>query len=349
MITDFVQPGKASFIVGGMFGSEGKGAAAAWLAVYLKQAGLEYDIVTTNAGAQAGHTSVHDGVTRVCFHLPTVPVVVPGSMIYLNAGSIIDPVRFKKELEDVLPEALPGRNTKLRIHPDAAVITPECIEAEGRADSAQSRIASTRKGVGEALARKVLRIGNTAVQSSFLAPYTWSRFDLPEKLLMGAKVLVEAPQGLGLSLNGGFYPHVTSRDCTVAQAASDAGIHPNQVGQTMLVLRTYPIRVGNIEGGHSGGCYPDQQETSWEAINRTPEITTVTGRVRRVFTWSYLQLQAAMRSARPSIVFLTHCDYVPDPAPFLLDIYAAALNLGLDRPVVVCSFGPATSDARIID
>ena len=54
-IEDFCVPGKASFMLGGQWGSEGKGAAAAWTASALDRAGRRFDVVTTNAGCQSGH------------------------------------------------------------------------------------------------------------------------------------------------------------------------------------------------------------------------------------------------------------------------------------------------------
>lgn len=358
---DFIQKGRFSTIVGGQYGSCGKGAAAAYVAAKLE--GLRFDVVTTNAGCQSGHTSVHQGRKRVAYHLPTAALIAPGSVIYLNAGSVIDVGTLLQEIRDNLDVL---DKSQLFIHPNAAVITAECREAEGRPDSAQTRIASTRKGVGEALARKTLRSLVLARDTPSLKPFVRS-LDLNSRLATGQTVLVEVPQGHSLSLNGRFYPHCTSRDCTVGQAASDAGLHPSFVGPVMSVLRTYPIRVGNLEIaagqdgaytgqhvlGHSGDCYPDQTETTWEALGVAPEITTVTGRVRRVFTWSQQQVIDAFLSARPTHVFLTHVDYLRDPLmtggpldELVQKIYEAAHAIHLKRPRVVWSDGPTTTDAR---
>lgn len=355
MLDDFCKPGKIDFILGGQYGSCGKGAASAWLTTTLKKRddgkirsrheGLPtYDVVTTNAGCQSGHTSIHNGVKRVLFHFPTAGVLDPSAFIYLNAGAVIDAGVLLQEILDN------GINLhRFCIHPNAAIVTPECREAEGRTDSAQTRIASTRKGVGEAISRKVLR-------SAVLAKdYEWGRhgfmprisaMDLNYTLRTGGSVLCEIPQGLSLSLNSSFYPHVTSRDCTVMQAMNDAGVHPHFMGSTMLVMRTFPIRVGAIGDNNSGGCYPDQQETSWEALGVEPEITTVTKRVRRVFTWSKLQLHDAMNQCRPELVHLTFCDYPADKLKIRNDIYAAASALKIKPPQIMYQSGPSTSDVK---
>lgn len=365
MLDDFLRPGRASFLVGGAFGSEAKGAAAAWLAATLAKEDKFFDIATCNFGAQSGHTSIHDGVKRVVFHLPTAPLVAGRGTIYLNAGALIDPDVLVRELDEHYQTAtLRGREHNFHIHPNAAVITDDCRAAEMHPDSVQTRIASTRKGVGEALARKVLRSGQVARDHPFLKQFV-RRMDLNAHMRDGESVLVEVPQGIGLSLNGPFYPHCTSRDCTVGQAMSDAGIHPEFYGTSMLVLRTYPIRVGHIERkalehevghmmgidvreGSSGGCYPDQGETSWDDLGVKPEITTVTKRVRRVFTFSRQQLVHAMGLTRPSVVFLAFCDYgPPDYVDRVVDyIRVAARSLDLPGLTLAKAYGPTTDDVR---
>lgn len=344
-LQNFLQHGRASFVVGGQWGSEAKGAAAAWLAHTLAEQDHRFDIVTTNAGAQAGHTSVHKGKKRVVFHLPTAPLITEDrrSQIYLNAGSIIDPDSFFKEIDEAKVDVF--------IHPMAAVITPECKERENEKSSSQTKIASTRKGVGAALASKVERSGTIARDYGPLRQFI-RRVDLNAALAAGRSVLVEVPQGVSLSLNHSrFYPHCTSRDCTVSSAMADANIHPKFYGQSMVVMRTYPIRVGNIveegkELGNSGGHYPDQEETSWDELGVEAEITTVTKRVRRVFTWSKWQLIDTMTICRPDILFLSFCNYPKDLKhlqKIIEDIKSVSTALGLNTKIIY-QWGPSTDE-----
>ena len=349
-ILDFNQRGKASFILGGQFGSEAKGAAAAWLAMMCPR----FDIVTTNAAAQAGHTSVHGQIKSVVFHLPTAPLIKRNSTVYLNSGCIIDPQVLQEEVTkyDYLSKC-----RDFYIDPMAAIITQECKDEEGRDDSAQTQIASTRKGVGVALARKVLRSGITARASDGLGDLSRHvlRIDLNDELYANQNsVLVEIPQGYDLSNSSKFYPHCTSRNCTIGQAMSDANIHPDFAGPVALVLRTYPIRVGNIQVGDrtfdSGGVWEDQRELKWEDIGQEPEITTVTKRVRRLFSWSRMQVNNAIRGCRPHVIYLSHCDYVDSRGldNRLRDIRESCNSVGI-KPIIVLAHGPSTSDARIRD
>ena len=315
----FRQKGKASFIIGGQWGSEGKGAAAAWVAEKLPS----FDLYTTNAGAQAGHTSYFNDKKIVVFHLSTAAVIdwwkrgkTTAKPIFVNAGAVIDVDVFLKEVEDYYDASM------VFVHPMAAVISAEDRAASRAAGSASEKRSGVRKGVGQALAQKVLRTGKTAKDDPRLAPFVRRlapliAYNYCEIVLRsGGSVLVEVPQGVSLSLNhSGFYPFTTSRDCTVMTAMADAAIHPIFYGQTMMVLRTFPIRVGNIkdehgvEIGYSGGRYLDQDETTWEELDQMPEITTVSKRIRRVFTFSRAQLLESMALTKPSWVFLTFCNY----------------------------------------
>lgn len=359
-MTGFIQKGKASFIVGGQWGSCGKGASAAFLAKKFCES-LPPDIITANNGAQSGHTSVHNGVKRVGYHLPTSALIAADHyqragqferlpLIYLNAGSIIDADVLRKELSDF---NIPLTPDHFCIHPNAAVITDGDKAAEGNPDSAQTRIASTRKGVGQALARKILRSAYLAKDHPFLKPFC-KRIDLNAELLSGKSVLVEIPQGISLGVDSEFYPHTTSRNCTPMQAMADAGIHPSFYGETMLVLRSYPIRVGAIvENGRensSGGHYGDQREISWNELGVPPEMTTVTQRIRRVFTFSIRQMCEAMMLTRPSVVHLTFCDY-PEYEPGYLEhivgtIERFAREIDLAPPLMLYQYGPSTDDVR---
>lgn len=355
MYAGFCEPGKASFLIGGQWGSEGKGAVAASIAVELDKRGQHFDIVTTNAAAQAGHTSTHDGVSRVCFHMPTIPLIArhpdKQTAIYLNAGAIIDIDILLKELAVHWEPLISSGQVSLVIHPRAAVITQECKDEEGDRDSAATAIASTRKGVGAALARKVMRKGKVVADCPELSPFR-GIVDLNYHMSRGRSVAVEVPQGQSLSLNGRFYPFTTSRVCSVQQAMADADIHPVYYNKSVMVLRTYPIRVGNImEGdkllGTSGDFYHDQHEMSWKELGQTPEITTVTKRVRRVFSPSRHQTLDSFAQTRPNIVFISFCDYNESKARQIVEWCKEAAELYcIDPPEFVFGYGPTTLDVR---
>lgn len=341
------QQGKASLIVGGQFGSEGKGGIAAYLAHQGR-----FDIATCNAGAQAGHTTRYrDGRKFVCFHLPTTGVVQrdQGCSSYINAGSIIDIESFLGEFGNC-----DMWDANVFIHPNAAVISIEDRHAEGSIFSSTSKISSTQKGVGSALANKIMRRAKTAKEYDQLKPFI-KKIDLNAELLKGSSVVVEVPQGTGLSLNhSGFYPYTTSRDCWVGSGLNDAGIHPSFLGSVCMVVRTFPIRVGNLfneageQIGTSGGFFAESEELDWERDfpDIEPERTTVTKRVRRIASWSWEQYEHALRLNRPNIVALTFCDYLKKHDDFWTmynRMIAIEERLGL-CPKHIFAFGPCVED-----
>lgn len=310
--------GEASVLVGGQFGSEGKGLAAAYLATQTDIV----DIATTNAGAQAGHTTCYlDGRRFVCYHLPTTAVALKDEksrpLAYINAGSIIDIEALAREIKDV------GINPKMVVvHPRAAVITPENKATENDPNSSTSRLASTRKGVGAAISDKVMRRARLAVdyrEKLYSIGVLVTPLDLNSIMNVHKSVVVEVPQGTDLGLNHGYaYPYATSRDCWVGPGLADAGIHPEFIGPVCMVIRTFPIRVGHLfneEGdklGDSGPFYNDSVELDWgrDFAGIEPERTTVTKRVRRIASWSKEQYERGLALNRPSIVFLNFVNYL---------------------------------------
>lgn len=312
-ISSFVVPGKASVIFDGQFGSTGKGLAGAWVGEH-----NAIDWATTNASANAGHTSIIDGQPVVLFHIPSTWLTARDHgqcRIYINAGAIVNLDVLEREIEE-----LGIRGHEIFVNPNATIILPEDIEAELAKGSSQSKIASTQKGVGAALARKVRRdgpnLGQFIEKTYRKVPFRVETISLNREMLeQKASVVIEVPQGFSLSLDSsGFYPFTTSRDCTLQQGMAAAGVHPRLFHKSMAVLRTYPIRVGNIldgarQLGFSGHVYPDQFETSWDALGLAEERTTVTKRVRRVFSWSDKQYEAMLRLSMPDHAFLNFCNY----------------------------------------
>lgn len=304
--------GKASVLIDGQFGSTGKGLLAAYLAM---TAHRPPEIATTNASANAGHTTVFaDGSKMVLYHLPTIGVMSPQALIYLNAGAVIDPRALNEEIEavDGMHKQRPVRD-RLVIHPRAAV-----IEVEDVLTSSIGLSGGTGHGVSGAIAAKAKRT-NLLMQGQ----EKWRGLVRPinpmVRMHFGAAVSIETPQGIGLGLNSGLeYPKCTSREVSVAQSLADAQIHPSFLGNVFLSLRTFPIRVGNatVTDGHtgvrtvsSGGWYPDQREIEWAEIGVTPEITTVTKRQRRIATFSRMQARYALEATRPDVVFLNFVQY----------------------------------------
>lgn len=331
-------------VVDGQFGSTGKGLLAAVLA----ESHPDFDgIVTSNAGPNSGHTSYYGDEKIVLRQLPTFAVTQArmGNYLatYMNAGAIIDKEYLLKETK------LAGLEGRVFVHPQAAVTTPTDVAEE---KAMVDRIGSTGKGTGAAMASKVMRDPSAVAAShpDFARDdgdvYAY-KLDLNQLILNEKAVFAEVSQGFSLSLNaGGFYPHCTSRDCTVGQAMSDAGVHPHFLVNTAMVVRTFPIRVA----GNSGGCYDDQYEMTWEEVGQQPELTTVTQKQRRIFSWSKWQFKEALSHNRPQVVLVNFMNYLKDdqdPEEWLEHnvLRPAYEELGY-YPTILLGWGPENKDVE---
>lgn len=341
----FQSPRNGAYVlVDGQFGSTGKGLLASYLA---ERTGHDYNVVVSNAGPNSGHTSYFGDEKVVLKQLPTFAVMdrkynpddepMP---IYLSAGAIINP--------DILNNEVEKHGVKVFLNCNAALITPEDVLTEGSGHIAG--VAGTRQGVGAALARKVHRDPNAVVShyngswANDIELVDGSAFDWSKMT-----AFVEVSQGFSLGINSEFYPKVTSRECTAAQALADARIAPQLLQGVAMTMRTYPIRVGNHEGHSSGGWYPDQEETTWEDIGVDAEMTTVTQRVRRVATFSWFQYREALLANRPSLVFMNFMNYIQHKNHrhlFAVMVIKGAEDILGYKPQFLWGYGPKNSDVH---
>lgn len=304
--------GKMNIVIDGQWGSTGKGKLCGWLARK-----HDVDCAICDFQPNAGHTVEYDGKRAVFCQLP-VSAIVPGCILLMSPGSTINLKRLLQEIEEH------GVQNRLGIHPNAAVVSEEALRFEAEN---LGRISSTLKGAGATLGLKTMRHPSVKLARDypelkhFLCDTTEK---LHQMLDARAMVLAESAQGFDLSINHGYkYPYVTSRDITTGSILSNMGCPPQLMGDVYASLRTYPIRVGNTYGpdgevtGWSGPFHVDQSEISWSELQRLSgavvdltERTTVTNKVRRVFTFSMEQIRRFMVVCRPNTVFLNFANHV---------------------------------------
>ena len=100
----------------------------------------------------------------------------------------------------------------------------------------------------------------------------------------------------------------------------EVGLSPRLINQIVMVLRTFPIRVGGTSG-------PFARETSWEEIARTsgspivvPEYTSVTRRLRRVAHFDIELVKMAYRYNRPTSLAVMGLDRLEHANTGITDI-----------------------------
>lgn len=305
---------KAYMIMDGQWGSSGKGLIAGKLALDRKP-----DVVVCNFGPNAGHTFINNNAHMMTQQLPTGAVAgLPNEeyspeWILIGPGAIIDPAILLREINrfNVDPN-------KVVIHPHAAVVTEIDKILEG---AVMGQIGSTKKGVGAALARKISRVSldGPLVAKDCVQLENFVSFGYGDILCGANLVQIESAQGFELSLNHGTtYPKVTSRDITPEAILNDVGIPYRFLEEIIATYRTFPIRVGHEKDGcgkvigHSGPVYDDMKELIWRDIPLAKEErTTVTNKVRRVFTWSWDQFARSLYMIGPCNIFMNFMNYLP--------------------------------------
>lgn len=298
-----------SIVVGGQYGSEGKGKVA--LALARQERGEA--VVVRVGGPNSGHTGYDRSGRRWVLRQLPVAAVDGVRLIVLPAGSYIDPDLLLEEIASLglAPE-------DVAISPQARVITSGHIDHEVNSKINQS-IGSTATGTGAAVVAAIQRgapdAGPAAVfakNDDRLKPYVKSTIDLLRQALdEGRRVIIEGTQGFGLSpLHSPHWPNVTSRDTSAAGFLSEAGLAPTDVDDVTLVLRCWPIRV-------SGNSGPLEAETDWETISRESgahidlhEFTSVTKKLRRVGRFEFDIAKQAIAVNMPTRIVLNHLDHV---------------------------------------
>lgn len=340
-----------SIVVGGQFGSEGKGKVSLEL---VRMASERRIVVVRVGGPNSGHTAYDRAGRKFALRQLPAGAVDRNVDIVFPAGSYIDVDVLLREIEE-----LDYPRDRIFVSPYANVITPEQKAWEVEAGLV-SGIGSTGSGVGAAIMAQVAREASNfplhrhdAAHSAPLEPFLRDTTALMRSWLdFGARIVIEGTQGFGLSLyDGGFWPKATSRATTAAAALAETGLSPMDVDNVVLVIRSYPIRVA----GNSG---PLPGETSWEAISASTqpggdlrEFTTVTNKLRRVGHFDASVVKAAIASNNPTMIVLNHLDYVGSNQAGSKECEAVAhfvetVELAIGRSVEFLGFSPKSVARR---
>lgn len=293
-------------IVGGQYGSEGKGNICAHMAKH-------YGVLMRIGGPNAGHM-VKDPPYKYV-QLPSGTGSNPEAKILIGAGSTL-------WLPQLMLEIIEWRvgPDRLSIDPQAMVIDDEDRRIES---GALTSIASTKQGVGAASARKILNRGEgplfgppvkLARDIKQLAKYVRDvRAELDRHYAAGTPVMLEGTQGTTLSIHHGIWPSVTSRETSVSGCLSDAGIAPERVRRVIMVVRTYPIRVGGTSGWMGREILMRMvSDRSGIPMSEFDDVErgTISGNPRRIaeFDWAQLRRSAVLNGATD--IAVTFADYL---------------------------------------
>ena len=300
--------GKMLCVVGGQYGSEGKGLIVAHIA-------NDYDVHIRVGSPNAGHTFYWNNDKHVMQSIPC-GWINPKAKVVIGRGALINMKQLILELEHI-EKYYPNFRDRLYIDAEAGILDEKFHQAEGGVNGEiHKRIGSTGEGVGLA---RIARIERNTDNFRFFKDVA-KEYDLECCMLenshkqiaawqdSGLNVLIEGTQGSGLSLLHGHYPYVTSIDTNAAQMLAEIGIAPSRLTDVLLVFRTYPIRVA----GNSGYM---KNEITWAELSerigkKLEEKTTVTKKIRRIAEWDQDLFENAIVLNAPTQIALTFADYL---------------------------------------
>lgn len=294
-----------SIVVGGQYGSEGKGKVAYFWADKMNAAA-----VVRVGGSNSGHTVYGQNNELYAFRMLPTASILKDKVVVLPAGAYLDVSVLMDEIR------LTGiSHDRLKIDFNAAIITEEHKGRE-RAWLLRAEIGSTQSGTGAAVMDRVLRSKSHRIMMAKdvpeLQPFlTDTKVYMRRLLSEGKHIIIEGTQGYGLSnYHTKDYPYATSRDTTAAGFLAETGLSPFDVEHIVMVIRAFPIRVA----GESG---PLEDEIDWKRVSQESgsskyfeEKTTVTHMVRRVARFTPDIVKQALSVNRPDVIVLNHMDYI---------------------------------------
>ena len=150
-------------LLGLQWGDEGKGKIVDVLSA-------DYDIIARfQGGPNAGHTLEFDGIKHVLHTIPS-GIFHDNAINIVGNGVVIDPVIFKKELDNLKKFDLDIKS-KLLISRKAHLILPthRLLDAASEAAKGKAKIGSTLKGIGptymDKTGRNGMRVGDLELET----------------------------------------------------------------------------------------------------------------------------------------------------------------------------------------
>ncbi len=144
----------AKLAVGTQWGDEGK-------AKFIDYLSERIDIIVRyQGGANAGHTVEAKGQTYV-FHLIPSGILYPNTISVVGNGVVLDPQAFAKELNYLREKGVEGAEKRILISEATHIVLPlhRLIDNLEEELAGQSKIGTTRRGIGICYGDKVNRTG----------------------------------------------------------------------------------------------------------------------------------------------------------------------------------------------
>lgn len=247
--------GRVVLVQGGLWGSESKGLATAYLTDKYRA-----DAVIRTGCINAGHTVVTKDTGPVVLQQLPCGWTHPNTTLVLGPGTYINPETLSREIALLESKGIDVRSRLLIDYRCGLHLDTHMVRA--RNADRHTKMGATGKGSSEAVVDKIRNRGLPEGRLLFQTPYgdpfrqyltdtvTWANHLVDA----GGTVILEATQGTLLDLHLGPYPYTTHKPTSPGMWLAEAGLSPSLLKESWLVVRSYPIRVAGNSGPMPGEC-----------------------------------------------------------------------------------------------
>ena len=196
------------------------------------------NVCKVNGGGNAGHSVYHNNQKYVLHYLNS-GVFDKNANIIIGPGCVIHIKKFLDEVEEF--DKIFDIKKRLFVSYNTHIVTEECLEQ----DSKDSKIGTTKQGIGPTYAQKCLRIGIRAENIPELNQYIFypsTLLNQQDKFI--GDILVEMSQGFYLDVDHGNYPYVTSSNCLPQHFFTTFGIPMKYCRDIIGVAKWYETYSG---------------------------------------------------------------------------------------------------------
>lgn len=288
---------KVDVVIDGAFGDCGKAKVTNSLLMKNKYT----HCLRFSGGANAGHTLYIDGKKFVTHIIPIG--ALHGVTSIVGPGCVLNERTFFEELNEIAKE-IPDVVNHVKISYNTHIVTEEHLDEELK----ESKIGTTRRGIGPAFRDKYSRVGVRAEDISSLREFIIDPYEVlhssPDNYILG-----EGAQGLGLDIDFGDYPYVTSSNCGVG-AVVNSGIPHTAINDVWMTEKAYETYVGTKE-------FEDYSDPMLEKIGDLGhEYGATTGRRRQVNYLDINRLKRSVMVADPTHIVFNKIDILREAKSF---------------------------------
>ncbi len=295
-------------VIGTQYGDEGKGRVSHYLSAKTSM------VIRATGGNNAGHTVVANGKKYAVHLLPSSIIRDVKSLI--GPGVVIDLNVLNHEIKEMESEGFDLSNRLFISDKAHVILPHYIELDKLYETFKKDPVGTTGRGIGPAYEHKCRRVGirmidlflsdeelrdkiienmkvydilvKDGISVDDVLEYCKTNFDNLKKYICNTQamikeafdnnedIVIEGAQALGLDLDHGDYPMVTSSNPNASGSASGSGVGPTLVDEVIGVMKAYSSRVGE-------GPYVTEQDNEIGDLIRElgHEYGTTTGRPRR--------------------------------------------------------------------